>query len=97
MTDTPNQTLADVVSGLLLTQKVVLEAMIRADAVSYHQAREALGAALAALERNGGSAAAKHPAAELLRMIDEIHRPLGPGETPKPVDWAVELARPLPK
>ena len=97
MTDTPNQTLADVVSGLLLTQKVVLEALIRADAVSYHQAKESLDGVLAALEQNGGSAAAKYPAEELLRLIDTLHRPLGAGEKPQPVDWAAELSRPLPK
>jgi len=97
MTDTPNQPLADVVSGLLLTQKVVLEALIRTDAVSYHQAKDALDGVLTALEQNGGSAAAKYPAEELLRLIDEIHRPLGAGEKPKAVDWAAELSRPLPK
>lgn len=97
MTDTPNQSLTDVVSGLLLTQKVLLEAMIRADAINYHQAKEALEGVLAALEQNGGSAAAKYPAQELLRLIDDLHRPLGTGEKPKPVDWAAELTRPLPK
>jgi hypothetical protein len=71
--------------------------MIRADAVNYHQARQALEGVLTALDQNGGSTAAKHPAQELLRLIDDLHRPLGAGEKPKPVDWAAELARPLPE
>lgn len=86
--------LKSLVSGLLLSQEVLIEMLVRNDAIGYHQTRAALQAALAALrEPPAPPLAAIWPLERALTLLDDLHRPLGSGERPHAVDWKAELQR----
>lgn len=80
--------------GLLLSQQVLIEALVRTDAIGYPQARTALNEALTELGRQPSAPAeAMRPLRAALELLDQLHRPLGPKERPKTVDWRAELKR----
>lgn len=80
------------IAGLILSQQVLLEALVRQDAIGYHQVRTTLDDAMQAIEPVAG----ERPGAGLalrtmLDVLDDQHRPLGPEEKPHAVDWAERL------
>lgn len=80
--------------GLLLSQQVLIEALVRSDAIGYPRARAALNEALTALGRPPSAPAEiLRPLQSALELLDQLHRPLGPGERPATVDWHAELKR----
>lgn len=86
--------LKSLVSGLLLSQQVLIEMLVRNDAIGYHQARAALDDALGILRKSPSAPlAALRPLERALGLLDELHRPLGVGERPRAVDWRAELQR----
>ncbi|WP_162915141.1 hypothetical protein [Desertibaculum subflavum] len=82
--------LKSLLSGLLLSQQVMIEMLVRNDAIGYHQARAALDDALGALRK---PPAALRPLERALALLDDLHRPLGSGERPHAADWKAELTR----
>lgn len=86
--------LKSLVSGLLLSQQVLVEMLVRNDVIGYPQARSALENALVALRKPPAAAsAAIRPLERALAILDDLHRPLGSGERPHAVDWKAELNR----
>lgn len=86
--------LKSLISGLLLSQQVMIEMLVRNDAIGYHQARAALDDALGALRKPPSApAAALRPLERALALLDDLHRPLGSGERPHAADWKAELTR----
>jgi len=72
------------IAGLRLTIAVLAEALVRYDAVAYHQMREALSAAIEAVAAGaGGDTAVLHPLRQLAETLDRSHRPMRP-EGPRP-------------
>jgi hypothetical protein len=92
MDDSEIQNAKALVAGLLLSQQVLVEALVRQDAIGYHQLRETLAAAVEALEPLAASTPGAGVAlAAMLDVLDEQHRPLGPDERPHAVDWGERL------
>jgi hypothetical protein len=87
-----DQALRETVAGLVLMQQVLIEAMIRYDMIGYPQAHAALEEALAVLAADRRvTPAMTLPLRKALALLDERHRPFGPGERPHPVDWSYQL------
>ena len=94
MTDANERELRSLVSGLMLSQQVLLEALLRHDAIGYHQLRETLADALAALESAGDvDAQALRPLHLQLELMDATHQPRRPEEKRPVLDWQDVLRR----
>lgn len=92
MSDLASDEAKALIAGLILSQQVLLEALVRQDAIGYHQVRKTLDDAAQAI----GPLAEDKPEAGLalrtmLDVLDDQHRPLGPEEKPHAVDWAARL------
>jgi len=76
------------ITGLLLAQYALLEAMVRHDAIGYHQVRETLADALATLtaSKQVGEPVLR-PLRQLLTMLDELHKPANLKEGRPRLDW----------
>jgi|GEM_PF-4892455 len=87
MTDQPSETAVSA-AGLMLAQQVLLEALVRHDAVGYHQLRETMQQALEQLQARGETpAAVLQPLQQMLAALDRQHRPRDPGEPRTALDW----------
>ena len=77
MDDLKVQHLEALISGLLVMQQVTLDALIRQNAIGYHQVRQALSEALAQIEKPGVAAhpSAVAPLKKMLHSIDILHAP----------------------
>lgn len=88
MTERPVATRESELQGLLLGQHVLVEALVRHDAIGYHQLRQTLQEALAALAASTEvDEGALRPLRQLLESLDSRHRPVPPGEGRPPTDW----------
>jgi len=75
-------------AGLLLAQQVVLEALVRHDAIGYHQLHETLQQALQQLQARGEvPPSVLAPLQQVLAALDRQHRPRPAGEPPEAIDW----------
>lgn len=75
-------------AGVLPAQYVLLEALVRHDAIGYHQLRETLADALETLTASGrASRPTLQPLRRLLASLDELHKPADPTESRPRLDW----------
>lgn len=85
--------LASMVTGLMLAQAALVEALVRHDAIAYHQVRQTLGEAAAALGAEAGAEEAELlPLNRLLETLDRTHAPLDPDAGRPRLDWRRVLA-----
>lgn len=76
MTDANDPELQAEIAGLLLAQYVLLEALVRHDALPYHQVRETLSDALGTLTATGEvGEPVLRPLHRLLDTLDQTHKP----------------------
>lgn len=91
---TPHDPERTLLAGVVLLQQVILELLIRQDAVGYPQAREFLASVENRLAQGAGLAPdLLRPLRSAIDVMDELHRPLGPGERPRAPDWLDHLRR----
>ena len=93
MDKTKEQRLEWLLAGMLVTQQVVLDALIREGAIGYHQLREALLDAEGQIEKSG-DADAEHalaPLRKVLHAIDTLHAPHAKEAATPERDWALSL------
>ncbi len=85
-------------TGIVLAQQVLVEALVRHDAIAYHQMRETMAQALATLESaEGVNDAVLAPLRGQLALLDAAHQPVEPGAAPRVRDWRELLAAQLGK
>lgn len=97
MDEVETQNVRALIAGILIAQKALVELLIRSDALSFHQARDTLQGALTSLKSSEEDidAVTFRPMEDLLRFIDDVHRPLDVGQKPEAANWPAELARSL--
>jgi hypothetical protein len=96
MAKTEESEVVSELAGLLLAQQVLIEALVQHDAVGYHQLRDTLAQALAALDAEEGvEAEMLNPLRRQLALLDASHRPIEPGVEPGGRDWRLLLREQL--
>ncbi len=82
-------------AALTVVNKVLLEMLIRADAVSYHQVDAALESVLSALgpTQTSTASSARATLEDLKRFVEFAHQPRALGEGARSVDWSAEVAQ----
>jgi hypothetical protein len=94
MSETNDQAIRPLLAGVVLLQQIILELLIRQDAIGYHQAREFLVSAAGVFEQARGiPAEAVKPLRAAIDMLDDLHRPLPAGEHPHAPNWLDQLRR----
>jgi hypothetical protein len=79
--------------GLRLALAVLTEALVRHDAIAYHQLRETLAEAIEALETGtAADAAVLSPLRRLAEDLNRTHRPAQPNQPRPHLDWRRVLA-----
>ena len=93
MNNSTNAELRSLISGLMLSQQVLLEALLNHDAIGYHQLRETLSQALTGLEKSEADAVALRPLRQQLELMDAVHQPSAPGDKRPVMNWQDVLDR----
>ena len=94
MTETTDPELRSLISGLMLSQQVLLEALLRHDAIGYHQLRETFADALANLETSEvAKEVALRPLRQQLELMNAMHQPVRLDEKRPSVNWQDVLQR----
>lgn len=94
MTPTNDNLPGPLLAGVVLLQQIILELLIRQDAVGYPQAREFLAGVAGRLDQTPGLPPdLLRPLRAAIDLIDEAHRPREPNERPHAPDWVDQLRR----
>lgn len=92
MADRSHSTMEQRIIGLLLTQQVLVEALVQHDAVGYHQLRETLNDVQGQLDGVADvPAETLAPLKQLIATLEARHSPRPAGQPPHAIDWAAWL------
>ncbi len=96
MEDPADQEIVSLLRGLLLSQEVIVEALLSHDTIGFHQLKQSLEEALTALEATEQKIdpAALVPLERLLSLVERLHGPRAPGQTREKANWVAEAIKP---
>ncbi len=74
------------------SRRRLIEALVRHDAIGYHQLRETLEQGIAAItEEEGAESATLEPLSRQITLLDAAHKPIEPGSESGGRDWRMLL------